>query len=379
MSRFATAGLTALMVTTPSLTPYSFVPAFAQEAVVQDEQESKASLVEMTGQTERLIAAIIRASRLSQDAALDIQAETGKPYWTALRSLNSAVEKMANGAVLRDKSFHEGLSETVREGSALIASYELSGAKDPKVEKVTKSLEENVTVLYDAFSKAANRAKSGGELTQAELKRLKQIKAKQVELQRRLDAIEGKIRNNKRALAELEEARRRSREISRYGPTAGDFLAAMISIRILDGLIWGSYPWWGPWGSWYPDYSIVIIDIYDDYYDAVPYDWDYYGDVEIDYDLPWIGDEEIAMDEAEMNESFDYLDTSDADFNGDLSDEALVGLEDPTESDLANEDFGFDEAAALEGIESGTEIETGDLPEGEVVKGLADGLGSLES
>lgn len=367
VNRFVAAGMTALMMSVSPLTLTVSVPAIAQEAAASEEQDGKVTLTEMTSHTERLVANLIRLSRLSEDEALDIKSETGKPYWTSLRALNEAVGKMANGAALKDKTFHEGLSETVREGSAFIAAYELSGAEDEKIEKVTTALEENVTTLYDAFSKASARAKEGKELTAEEKERLEKIKTQQVELQRRLDAMEKKVKNNKRAVAGLEEVRRRSRDIYNSGSNVGDFLAALIALRILDGLIWGCHPWWGPWGVWYADYSVVIVDVYDDYYDAVPYDWDYYGDYEIDYDLALADDPDFEMGDADMLDNFDYLDSADIDYDGELSDEALDGLEVPTEEDFANEDFGLDEAML---DDSGADLNIADDAETGEIGGL---------
>lgn len=362
--KLTTGGLTALMLTVSPLTLTVSSPVYAQETTVSQEQQGKVTLVDMTAHSERLVAALVRASRLSEDSTLDIQSDTGKPYWTALRSLNEAVGKMANGAALKDKSFHEGLSETAREGAAMFTAYELSGAKDAKIEKVMAALEENVTVLYDAFSKASERAKKGDELSPEEKARFDKIKQQQTELQRRLKAMENKVKKNKRALAALKEAQRRSTVISGYGPNTGDFLAALIALRILDGLIWGCHPWWGPWGAWYPGYSVVIIDIYDDYYDAVPYDWDYYGDVAIDYDLALADDADILMDDGAMIDNFDYIDSVDIDYDGDLSDAALEGLEDVQPEDFENEDLGLDEAmfddtgALLDTGEDGSDIES---------------------
>ncbi len=336
-------GIAALMITTSPLAVPNSTPVFAQDAAASEQQESKATLAELTAQSERLMAALIRASRLSEEDALGLKSETGKPYWAALRALNTAIGKMTNGAALQDDTFHEGLSETVREGTAVIASYELSGAEDARVEKVLKALEENVTVLYDAFSKAADRARKGDELTDAEQERLAKAKEQQAELQKRLDAIEEKVRDNKRALEGLKEVRKKSREISNSGSTVGDFLAAMIALRILDGLIWGCHPWWGIWGGWYPGFSVVIVDIYDGYYDGFAYDWDYYGDVAIDYDLAALDDADLIVDDAEMMDSLDFIEEADIGFDGELAEPLLDGLDAPTEEDFANEDLGLEE------------------------------------
>lgn len=347
----------ALMITTSPIAIVTSQPVFAQETVASEQQQEKATLDEVTAQSERLVAALIRASRLSEDEALGLGSETGKPYWSALRSLNSAIQKMANGAALRDETFHEGLSETIREGTAMIASYELSGATDEKVEKAIEAIEENVTVLYDAFSKAADRARRGGELTEAERERLAKAQEQQVELQRRLDAMEAKVKDNKRALEGLREVRKRSREISGYRSNVGDFLAAMVALRVLDGLIWGCHPWWGIWGGWYPGWSIVIIDIHDGYYDDYVYDWDYYGDVAIDYDLAAFEDSDLLLDDTEMMDNLDFIEDAEIDFDGSLAEPLLEDLEVPTEDDFADEDLGLDEAMLDDGVE-GLEFES---------------------
>ena len=190
-------------------------------------------------------------------------------------------------------------------------AYERTGARDPKVTEALSRVEGAVARLDSSYGKAAARKAKGGELSGKEKQQLAQMRAKQKELQAKLDEVENKANSNSTSIKGLKEIRRSSDTIYRSRDTLGDFLAALITLRIIDGMLWGWHWWWGPWGVWVPDYTFIYVDVY--YYDAIDvidYDWDLV-DYEIDVaDL----DLNVSMDEAELDTMDAFVDSPEFDY-----------------------------------------------------------------
>lgn len=299
-------------------------------------------------QTENSTALLIRAARRSKDPALQIDAPKAKPFWSASKKLNGAVTKMANGHKLRDDTFHSGLAESVSGAAAVFTGYEMSGASDKQVRAALERLEGVLGTLQGKFSKAAARKAKGGKLTQTERKQMTDLRAKHTQLERRLDKIEPKVRGNKRAIDALKEVRKRSRVVSGSRDTLGNFVAALVAVRIIDGILLGCHWWWGPWGVWYGDFAVDYVAIHDVVITDISYDWDYYGALEIEIEADLVADD-IATEDLMAEEEF--IEAQDIADEISLSDEDYAGLESPTSEDFADPELDLDESAFDEGIE----------------------------
>ena len=60
--------------------------------------------------------------------------------------------------------------------------------------------------------------------------------------------------------------------------------------------MWGWHWWWGPWGVWCPGWIDINIDIWVDWIDVAPFDWDLMDlDVDIsDLDLTDLSDDDLS-------------------------------------------------------------------------------------
>ena len=210
------------------------------------------------------------------DAAdLAPSSETGKPVWAALKNLNATAGSLANGAALQDDNFHGAMGDVLGRTAAAVAALELSGAEDQTVADAVDKLIAAVSTLQNTYSKTAARKRQGEELSAQDRAKLDKVRANQAELQKKLHAMEAKIQVNKRALESVKEVRRRSETVSNSGNDLASFLTAMVALRIIGGLLCGSHWYWGPWGGWYPSYSRVLIDIHEETWIDIEYDWDY--------------------------------------------------------------------------------------------------------
>ncbi|WP_208999732.1 hypothetical protein [Stappia sediminis] len=313
--------------------------------VVAQETKATANASEIADKADRATASLTRAARLSKDPALAPSASGAKPFWQALKSLNTAVAKLGNGLEFKDGTFHPALGETVTQVSAVAAAFELSGASDKQVENAISRMEKIVGVLQGNFSKAAARQRKGGGLSTSEKNKLEAIRAKQRELETRLGAIEPKLRNNPRAMRGFNEIRRRSYEVSRSGDTLGDFLAAMVAVRIIDGLLWGCHWWWGPWGAWYPGFSIGYIGIHNTIIADIDYDWVYYDALQADIDEIEIED---AIDDSDLLEAEEFLENQDIDLADGLAESELHDIAAPLPEDIDNPDYGLTDDTSAE-------------------------------
>lgn len=310
--------------------PVTIVPP----PVLAQAQTQKVTAGQLAENAEKAVALLIRTARRSKDKALSIDSDAAKPFWLALKELNTAILQLANGHALKDATFHKALGDTISKGIAVATAYELTGAKDPEVEAAYDRLEKIVGTLQDNFSKASARKRKGGDLSKQERARFAEIRKKQEQLEKRLKAMESRVKNNARAQRGIQEIRKRSVRIRNSGNSVNDFLAALIAIRIIDGILYGCHWWWGPWGGWYAGFSENYIFLYDDYLEAIPYDWDYYGGIEADIDAATL---DIPVEDTELDEAQDFMEDTDIGLDGlDASD--LEGVDVPAEGDLAELD-----------------------------------------
>ena len=277
---------------------------------------------------------------------------------------------MGNGLTFRDNTFHKGLDESAKFAAATAAAFELSGSKDGDIKKAIAATEKTIGALTEKFSRPASRLRKGGKLSSAEKKKLASIKAKNKELEKRLKRIESKVRKNAKAMRGLEEIRERSLAIDRSRNTLADFLAAIVAINIIDGLLWGCHWWWGPWGGWYPGFSVGWVEIHTIVVDDFDYDWDYYGDLQADVDDIDLVD---AVDEADAIDDADFLDAQDLDPADALDQTELAGLVEPEAGELDALSTDTDSLEpAPDTAESGEDLETAEPEVDEVAEQVQD-------
>lgn len=321
----------------PVVSPNYSGVAFAQQV------EQNAGVQGLSEAIEALTVRLITSVRRSESAVLKPDSNAGKIVWTSLRNLNQSVEKLANGAALKDDSFHSSLEDTVRNMAAAATALESADHKDKEVTTAKKNLIDALGKLQENFSKAAARKKQGGDLTSDEKKKLEEIQAKHRDLKRKLAKVESKVKNNKKALRGVRVVQRHIDRVILSRPTLSDYLAVLVAIEIIDGTIWGWHWWWGPWGFIYDDYSINLTGIHDDIMFGIAYDWADYEDLEVD-----VSDLDIAtdVDDAEVEEAGAALNEQSFDLSGGLGDGAMEGIEDVTDADLQDPDL--ESSAGLE-------------------------------
>ncbi len=328
--------------------------AIAQQA------EQRADVQALSETIEALTVRLITSVRRSESPLLKSDSDTGKIVWTSLRNLNLSIEKLANGAALKDDSFHSSLQDSVRNVAAAATALESTNHKDKGVTIAKSKLIDAIGKLQENFSKAAVRMKEGGDLTENEKKKLEEIQAKHEDLKRKLAKVEEKVKNNKKALRGVRVVNGHINTIISSRPTLSDFLAVLIATEIIDGIIWGWHWWWGPWGFIYDEYTVGMTGLHDEIMLGVAFDWADYEDLAVD-----VSDIDMAadFDDAEMEEASVAMDEQTPDFPVGLSPAALEGIEDVNDVDLQDPDFGSYSDFEPETMEQdlSTELETLDV------------------
>jgi hypothetical protein len=293
--------------------------AYAQSTDTATTQQRRGATVDQLATVvEGLSARLITSVRRSKSPELGRDTDTGKTVWSSLKDLNEAAKTLANGASLRDNSFHAALGTMVSRTAATATAIEIAAPNDDGVIAAKDKLINAVGAMQANFSKARARADQGGGLSASERAKLDKIRANQKQLQARLDIVEAKVGTNTRAIEGVRQVRERSQQVSNSGNDLGDFLAAMIALRIIDGLLWGHHYQWGPWGGWYPGYNVVVIDIYQDIDIDIAYDWDDYDDALVDIDDFDLADDIDTLDEYDFDEAEEIMDEVDIDLDEDL-------------------------------------------------------------
>lgn len=276
------------------------------------DNDKKVNAEELVQKTERAVAFIVKAGQETTDENLKRKNKHSEPFWNSVKKLNSAVEKLNNSLFLKDDGFHKALGETVTAKEQLLTTYEMLGAKDPKVKEGINKASLAVSLLYDNYSKEALRKKDGAELTSKEKKQLDEIKLKNKELQGKLTELEAKVGNNKEMLKKVKKIKEKSNQVVHCGHHPSGFFFAMSAMHMINGWMWAYHWYWGPWGGWYPGFYYGYVDIYVDVFDDYAYDWGYLDgaidayDYDLDVDLMPV---EMDGADAYLNDTYDQYDT----------------------------------------------------------------------
>lgn len=266
--------------------------------------QKKVTAGQLVEGAERAVAVLIRSARQSRDPALSSTSERAKPFWNAIRRLNTGVDQMATGLRAKKKTFFYGLGDAVSAGHAAAVGLAQSGAWDGAVSKDLSRVQTILGVLERSFGKTAVRKKQGGELTAAERRQLAEVRRKQEELHKKLNGVQGKVAGNRAAINGISRIREYSDSIYYSRNTVADFVAALITVQIVDGLLWGWHWWWAPHGVWVEHYSLDVYGVYHDTIDVIDYDWGY-AQALVDVELEGYAlDEAVTGPELEANEAY---------------------------------------------------------------------------
>ena len=298
--------------------------------------EQQASALDLIKSAQRAVGQIAKSAQ--SDATLNPDKAEAKPFWDAMKELNEALDKTHTGAILKDSTFFSSLATVSALTKQAEVAYTMNNSSNPHVEEGISALSGIVRTLDDNYSKESARLKQGGDLSATERQQLEKLKAQQKELLKKLDDVEKNAANNNDEMKKaIEEIRKNSRRISNSRWGVGDFVGSMIAARMMSDWLWGWHWWWGPWGGWCPGIISINIDIWDVWVDDYIYDWDL---LDVYVDVAELELYAIDIDEYELLETTDWLESSDFDFDdGDLAE---------LSSDL---DYGWDDVSTDAGEE----------------------------
>ena len=282
-------------------------PVAAEQAAAP--VSSGANAETLVKQSRKSVAYVVKLARASKDPALALDSKDGRPFWQAVKKLNEAVDKAERGLFLKDETFFRALGDSVSAVVETSVAFEMSGAKDEKVETAIRKADKIIRLVDKTYGKSAALQARGGGLSAAEQEQFKKMKAKQAELQKKLTEMEKKVGKNSKAIEGIKLIQKESQRISTSRDSLGDFIAALVAVRIIDGLIFGWHWWWGPWGAWAVPFCFTYVDVYYESIDVVDYDWglaEDYVDV-ADSDLA------VPMSDAEVESMDSYLDSAEYD------------------------------------------------------------------
>ena len=295
-----------------------------------------ATAADLIGDAQRAVGQVVRAAR--DDAALDPEAADAKPFWSAMKELNEALDKAGTGLTLKDETFFSNLAVTGAAVRQAEIALDMNSVASPAVREPMNTLSDIVETLNQNYSKEASRLAQGGELTAAERKQLAELKAKQADLEKNLKEVQDKAgKNNDKIQQGAKKIAENSKKIRNARNNVGDFVGAMMAARFMSEMVWGWHWWWGPWGWWGPGFIDVNIIIWDDWVGDYIYDWDL-----VDY----------AVDVSDLG--LDTLDIYDAEVEalGGWLDESDFGIDSMDMMDLTDDlPAGWDEVGSDAGIE----------------------------
>lgn len=313
----------------------SIVMADSHEAAGQADARA------LIGHAQSAVGQVVRAAQ--SDPQLDAGKSEAKPFWEAMKGVNESLDKAETGLSLQDQTFFSNLASA----RALVIQAEvavtMNGGGSAAVQSSMKTLSELVARLDDNFSKESVRAKQGNKLTKTERQQLDRLKKQQRDLMKKLDQVDrNAAKNNKAMQAGIKKMREQSKKIKRARRNASGFASGFLAARMMSSWMWGWHWWWGPWGVWAPGWIDINIDIWVDWIDVVPYDWDL---VDMDID---IGDLDLTdLSDADLVASDDFLVSGD--FS--LDDDDLRAMTSDMELgwDAVESDSGMD---VMDGMES---------------------------
>ena len=235
--------------------------------------ESQADAAELLGQAQRAVGQVVRAAQAVPE--FEPSRSEAKPFWSAMKQLNLSLDKAQTGLALKDDTFFTNLATARAEAIQADIAIGMGGAGgNAALADAMKLLSGLLTALDDNYSKEAARLKQGGSLTRDEKRQLRELKKQQKELMAKLDRVErNAAKNNKEMKLGIEKIRKESEKIRKARNNVGGFVGGFVAARMMSSWMWGWHWWWGPWGAWCPGWININIIIWDDWLEAVPYDW----------------------------------------------------------------------------------------------------------
>ena len=305
------------------------------------EASGQANAKALIGHAQSAVGQVVRAAQA--DPKLDAGKSEAKPFWEAMKGLNESLDKAETGLSLQDQTFFSNVAAARAQVIQADVALTMNGGGSAAVQTSMKTLTELVTRLDDNFSKETARAKKGDKLSKEEVSKLKQLQAQQKDLMKKLDQVErNAAKNNKEMQAGIKKMREESKKIRRAKRTAAGFAAGFMSARLMSSWMWGWHWWWGPWGVWCPGWIDINIDIWVDWIDVAPFDWDLV-DMGVD-----IGDLDLAdLSDADLAASDDFL--AGGDFSLDDNDMRALTSDMELGWDAVDSDAGMD---VMNGMES---------------------------
>ncbi len=258
--------------------------------------------------------AVGQAVRAAQaDPQLDAGKSEAKPFWEAMKGVNESLDKAETGLSLQDQTFFSNLAAARAQVIQAEVAVTMNGGGSAAVQSSMKTLTALVTRLDDNFSKESVRAKQGGKLTKTERQQLDRLKKQQRDLMKKLDQVErNAAKNNKAMQAGIKKMREQSKKVRNARRNTAGFASGFLAARMMSSWMWGWHWWWGPWGVWAPGWIDINIDIWVDWIDVAPYDWDL---VDMDVD---IGDLDLAdLSADDLAATDDFLADGDFSLNDD--------------------------------------------------------------
>lgn len=302
-------------------------PVPATQQARKPTQANQANASELIRDAQRAVGIIVRTAK--SVPALGLDEAKAKPFWDATKDLNENLAKAETGLTLKDNTFFSSLASANAAFAQAKIGLIMSGASNPSIDEPMELLSGIIKTLNQNFSKEAARLKQGGELTDAEKKKLDTLIAQQDELLAKLDTVEKNVAANNKEIKEgIKNIRDNSNKIksSRYTPAG--FVGGFFAAHLTYDLLWGWHWWWGPWGGWAPGFIDVNVVIWDDWVDVYAYDWalaeDYVDVADLEMDIIDIDDADMLASEAYLDDgNFSLLDsdletmTSDLDYGWD--------------------------------------------------------------
>lgn len=285
----------------------------------------KASAADLISQSQRAVGQTVRAAQ----AVPDMRAENSKakPFWDAMKMLNSNLGRAQQGLAKKDEAFHTSLATASAATYQAKVAIDMNGGGNSALNQSMDTLMQLVERLDESYSKDAQRARDNAPLSRAEQKQLKKLMAQQDELVRKLELVErNAAKNSKEMQAGIQKLKKESKALKKNRKKNA---AALRRARMMSSWMWAWHWWWGPWGAWCPGWIDINIIIWDGWLDAVPYDWAMADDL---VDISDIDLADIDIADSDLAAWDNYLDTntfdlSDGDMNQ-LSDHMDLGWQD---------------------------------------------------
>jgi hypothetical protein len=310
MSRWIATALLLLLVFGP-------IPLAAQES----KQAQVANAADLIRDGQRAVAQVVKLARV--DSRLHPDSARAKPFWEAMKVLNESLDKADTGLTLKDETFFPSIAMAGAAVQQAEIALEMNEGYDANIASTMSVLSRIVSTLNEKYTKEALSLARGGDLTEAERRQLDKLKAQQGGLEEKLGTVEKKaVQGDEKMKRAMRQLRDKSKTIRNARADRSGFVAAMAASNAMAGMLWGWHWWWGPWGYWCPGYIEINIVVWEDWVDAVPYDWtfaeEYYDTADLGLETLDVGDMDIEMTD-QLLDSADFS-LSEADMHDMTSD-----------------------------------------------------------